>query len=283
MCYSKTNNKISDSLGVWLKTHPLFWAKKMESDKEKPKKEINLLLSCVRWNWILTKNNAFKRMHSCTSPSVRVIVELTVMKAARQPFSITCYRTMIVLITCTYLKLKWLHISWHVAYWRCQETYNSQTYAQTHTHRLLHVHNGRGVKLRFLRCSLSSLWSGIDALFLLTSSPNSERIRQLLVSWQHRLKTKHEFESQSSTQLWCSCATKYNETRGVCVKARCSTQPLCVCGGFQLCSLRVHPSVLRCNLSSCVSFLAPSGFLSTVTPSSIDFIGWFVFINAEQY
>lgn len=49
-------NKISDSLGVQGgKTHPLSRLKKMENDKEKPKKEINLLLSGVRWNWILTK------------------------------------------------------------------------------------------------------------------------------------------------------------------------------------------------------------------------------------
>lgn len=56
ICYYKTNiTKISDSLGVQEQTHPPFSLEKIEDDKETAEKEINLLLSCVRWNWILTK------------------------------------------------------------------------------------------------------------------------------------------------------------------------------------------------------------------------------------
>lgn len=55
MLLQNKSNKICHSLGVQGESLPLSPLKKMEDDKEKPEKEINLLLCCVRWNWILTK------------------------------------------------------------------------------------------------------------------------------------------------------------------------------------------------------------------------------------
>ena len=55
MLLQSKHNKISDSLCVRGGNTSSISTQKMESDKEKPEKEINLLLSCVRWDWIVTK------------------------------------------------------------------------------------------------------------------------------------------------------------------------------------------------------------------------------------
>lgn len=75
------------------------------------------------------------------------------------------------------------------------------------------------------RCSLSSLWSAIDALFLLTASQNSERRERVLVSWKQRLKTEREFEFQSSARLHLTQPEKF-------VKPHSSTQPACHAGSY---------------------------------------------------
>lgn len=127
----------------------------------------------------------------------------------------------------------------------------------------------------FPRCSLSSLWSGIDVLFLLTSSRDCEKRERVSVSWKHRLKTECESELWLSTKLACTGATKSNETREVCETAQLYETRLCSPPG---CVIHVMPQ----DLLTCLLPQTP-GTPSTVTPSSIDFIGRFVFINAERY
>lgn len=141
------------------------------------------------------------------------------------------------------------------------------------------VHNGSGVKLRFLlfpATALSSLWSGVDALFLLTTSQNSERRKGVLVFWKHRLKTECESELQSSTQLWCACATKFNEKRRSSWWTRTAQPQLCASAGLPAVLSACAPE--RVALSPCVSFPAPRGDFE-YSDSIIDRFHWMICLH----
>lgn len=122
-------------------------------------------------------------------------------------------------------------------------------------------------------CSLSSLWSGTDTLFLLTTNQNSERRKGVLVFGKHRLKTECEFELQSSTQLWCACATKFNEGRRRWWN--CTAQRhLCASAGPSSCALCVGIRAC-CVISVCVFFSHPSEYSDSI----IDRLHWMICLH----
>lgn len=140
----------------------------------------------------------------------------------------------------------------------------------THTHieRLLfklHTHSqwqqGEAQFSPSSRFSLSWLWSAIDALFLLTTSHNSERRNRVFGVLKTQVEDcECEFELQSSTRLW------FNE----------SLRTTCVClWGFQLC---VHPSVLHFKLSSRVAFSRTLGD-TEYSDSIIDRFHWMICLH----